>query len=85
MARAAQGGVQILAETHSDHVLNGIRVAAKKKMIDCEKAGIFFFYKDVQDNYKHKVCCPKLDRNGRIDVWPEGFMDEWDQALIELL
>lgn len=85
MARAAQGGVQILAETHSDHILNGIRVAAKKKVIDCGDTGIFFFYKDEQDGYKHKVCSPKLDENGRIDIWPEGFLDEWDHALIELL
>ena len=30
MTRAVAGGVQILLETHSDHVLNGVRLAAKR-------------------------------------------------------
>ncbi|MCI8513463.1 MAG: DUF3696 domain-containing protein [Lachnospiraceae bacterium] len=82
IARASAGGVQILLETHSDHVLNGIRLAVKKKYLDCGKAGVFFFYKD---EYKHKVICPAFDPEGNLDVWPEGFLDEWDRALLELL
>lgn len=85
VALAAAGGVQILLETHSDHVLNGIRLAVKKKKLACGDAGIFFFHKDEQDEYKHKVICPKLDPSGNIDTWPEGFLDEWDRALLELL
>jgi hypothetical protein len=26
-----------------------------------------------------------LDANGRLNEWPEGFFDEWDHALLELL
>lgn len=85
MAAAGAGGVQIITETHSDHVLNGIRVAVKKKKISTEKAGIFFFYKDMEDLYKHKVKKPEIDENGRFDEWPEGFFDEWDNVLLELL
>lgn len=29
IARAAQGGVQVIVETHSDHILNGIRFVCK--------------------------------------------------------
>lgn len=85
IARAAAGNVQIIVETHSDHVLNGIRLAVKKNMIPASDTGIFFFYKDNEDGFKHKVKVPQIDQNGRIDVWPEGFMDEWDNALLELL
>lgn len=85
IAAAGAGGVQVIVETHSDHVLNGIRVAVKRGELDPEKTGFFFFYKDMDDSYKHKVKCPVLDRNGRLDEWPDGFFDEWDNALLELL
>ncbi len=85
IAAAGAGGVQVILETHSDHVLNGIRVAVKKGKLDPKDTGFFFFYKDKEDSYKHKILCPVLDKNGRLDEWPEGFFDEWDNALLELL
>lgn len=85
IAAAGAGGVQIIVETHSDHVLNGIRVAVKKGRLKSKDTGFFYFYKDTSDGYKHKVVCPVLDENGRLDEWPEGFFDEWDNALLELL
>ena len=85
IAAAGAGGVQVIVETHSDHVLNGIRVAVKKGKLAPQKTGLFFFYKDREDSYKHKVTTPVLDENGRLDEWPEGFFDEWDNALLELI
>lgn len=85
IAQACAGGVQILVETHSDHVLNGIRLTIKKARLAPEKAGVFFFYKDEEDQFKHKTKLPSIDADGRIDIWPEGFLDEWDNALLELL
>lgn len=84
-AAAASGGVQIIMETHSDHILNGIRTAVKKRIADCGQTAIFFFYKDESDEFRHKVEVPSLDAEGRIDIWPKGFFDEWDNALLELL
>ncbi len=85
IAASGAGGVQVIVETHSDHVLNGIRVAVKKQKLEPKKTGFFYFYKDINDSYKHKVVCPVLDENGRLNEWPEGFFDEWDNALLELL
>lgn len=85
LAAAGAGGVQVIVETHSDHVINGIRVAVKKGKLDPKNTGFFYFYKDANDSYKHKVICPVLDENGRLNEWPEGFFDEWDNALLELL
>lgn len=85
IALAGAGGAQVIVETHSDHVLNGIRIAIKNHLISCDKIGCFFFYKDSEDDYRHKVMTPMLDENGRISQWPEGFFDEWDNALLELL
>jgi len=85
IAAAGAGGAQIIVETHSDHVINGIRLAVKNGKIAKEQTRIFFFYKDIQEGYEHKMACPEMDEDGRIDIWPEGFLDEWDHALMELL
>lgn len=85
IARAGQGGVQVIAETHSDHILNGIRLAVKQKKIAKENVQLAFFYKDDSDNYRHKYANPMVLEDGRLDIWPEGFFDEWDKSLYELM
>jgi predicted ATPase len=90
MALAAQQGVQFFIETHSDHILNGIRVAAKKDseyhVIDADKVSIFFFHREEgQEDHATSILTPKLDDNGKIDKWPEGFFDEWNRLLFEML
>lgn len=78
---AAQGGIQIFAETHSDHLLNGIRVAAKKKLIDPFNVAILFF---EEENGEHFMTEIQLQENGTLDNWPSGFFDEWENALREI-
>ena len=85
IARAGQGGVQVIVETHSDHILNGVRLAVKQKKIAKENVQLAFFYKDDSDNYRHKYANPVILEDGRLDIWPEGFFDEWDKALYELM
>lgn len=86
IARAAQGGVQVIVETHSDHILNGIRLAVKQKVLEKEKAKLFYFCtRTVDSTTIHTFEEPKLDDTGRLDFWPDGFFDEWDNTLLELL
>jgi len=86
LAIAAANGIQIIAETHSDHILNGVRVAIKKQLIKPEQTNLLFFHGEViDDQFKHYILNPKIDKNGRIDQWPDGFFDEWDRQLSELL
>ncbi|MFH7002115.1 AAA family ATPase [Flavobacterium bizetiae] len=85
MAKVAQLGVQIFVETHSDHILNGIRVAVKKG-INADLIRFNFFIRGSEKNKiysKHQT--PKLDQDGRVDIWPDYFFDEWDNNLLELL
>ncbi len=86
IARAAQGGVQVIVETHSDHILNGIRLTVKQKVLEKEKAKLYYFCMKTENGIsRHTVAEPKLDDYGRLDFWPEGFFDEWDNTLLELL
>lgn len=86
IARAAQGGAQILVETHSDHILNGIRLSVKQKRLDRKKTNLYYFHIEEQQGVaKHVFAKPVIDESGQLDFWPEGFFDEWDNMLLELL
>jgi predicted ATPase len=86
LAHAAAAGVQVVAETHSDHVLNGVRLEIKRGILAPESARVHYFTRAAEDiRTVHRVFSPRIDRNGRIDEWPEGFFDQWDLALDELL
>lgn len=84
LALCAADGVQIIVETHSDHILNGIRVAAKKAEILNTDVSVHFFSRDIETG-ESSVVSPILYSNGRFSEWPEGFFDEWSKALDELL
>ncbi|WP_342331741.1 DUF3696 domain-containing protein [Pedobacter sp. FW305-3-2-15-E-R2A2] len=85
-ALASSCGVQLVIETHSDHVLNGIRVATKILKLDNEKISLFYFSRDINsEKHSTKISRPKLHADGKIDNWPDGFFDEWDNMLDQLI
>lgn len=79
---AAENGIQILVETHSDHLLNGIRVAVKHHKLSSENVGIKYF---SERERMHEIQSITIDENGSLDFWPDGFFDEWEKALDELI
>jgi len=83
-AIASSCGVQIIVETHSDHFLNGIRVATKKQILKPEDSSIYYFRKE-NDELETKIDTINIDKYGNIDSYPKGFFDEWDNKLDELL
>ena len=86
LALAASCGVQVVIETHSDHVLNGIRLAVHGGKIKPEDVQLHYFQnQEKQGQIFTKVISPHIDRNGRIDRWPDGFFDEWERSLDVLL
>lgn len=86
LALAASGGVQVVIETHSDHVLNGIRLAVHGGKLDPKDLQLHYFQRQNKEGQAvTDVVSPNIDRNGRIDRWPDGFFDEWDNSLEILL
>ncbi|MGL5964507.1 MAG: DUF3696 domain-containing protein [Fusobacteriaceae bacterium] len=81
---AAANGVQVILETHSDHILNGIRVAIKEKVIDCSDVKTYYFSKNLDDSLS-EVEKIEINENGKIEKWPIGFFDEWENQLEKLL
>ena len=84
LARAASCGIQIIVETHSDHVLNGIRVAVHDGKLDPDDVQLHYFQRRKQ-NGQVEVISPHIDHDGRIDQWPDGFFDQWEKSLEALL
>ena len=83
LAESAAAGVQVILETHSDHVLNGIRRAIKKGILTPGNAVLYFFRprQDAERNGTARVQSPLLDKDGNIDHWPEGFFDQFDKDM----
>lgn len=86
VALASANGVQIIMETHSDHILNGIRLAVKQKNICPEQVKVNYFYQyvDAKGMQRHEKTSPEILMDGSLSNWPEGFFDEWDKAIDEL-
>lgn len=72
----AGSGVQVIVETHSDHVLNGIRKSvAADRTLSAELVRIIFFGADTEPALLH------INDRGGIDEWPPGFFDQIDRDL----
>lgn len=90
ISKAAAGGVQIIVETHSDHILNGIRLSVKNKRIQRNNIRLNYLYQTIDRDtgmgevVRHKKCSPSIMDDGSLSDWPDGFFDEWDKALNEL-
>ena len=82
LTEVAAAGVQVILETHSDHVLNGIRRAVKRSALPPEDVALHFFRPRVDDDESAaQVQTPVLDRDGNVDTWPDGFFDQFDKDM----
>lgn len=84
LAMAANAGVQIIVESHSDHLFNGMRVAVKQGLLDPNDFAIYFFSRD-NEQYDIFVEQPLVDARGRLSYQPEGFFDEYSKQLTEII
>lgn len=92
LAAAAQSGAQLFVETHSDHILNGLRLATRGELIDPDKAVAFYFRRDEEDNATH-ITPVVIDAKGKLHQQtpegtkaqlPKGFFDQWTSSMAKL-
>lgn len=82
LANVALAGVQVIVETHSEHVLNGIRIAALKNAMKPEDISInFFSVNTCGKDTIHRVENIKLSERMDLETWPEGFLDQEEEDL----
>ncbi|EAB5863946.1 DUF3696 domain-containing protein [Salmonella enterica] len=84
LSTVANSGVKVIIETHSDHILNGVRLSVNDGVISSDNVGIHFFEKNSIDN-KTRVISPQIDMHGNLSEWPEGFFDQSDKDLGKLI
>lgn len=78
---ANRNNIQLFIESHSEHVINAIRLCTLLEDYDPltnEDVSIYFFDKDMTISHL------KMHSNAQMDNWPKGFFDqaESDSALI---
>ncbi len=83
LAEVSAAGVQVILETHSDHVLNGVRRAVKDGKVRPQDVALHFFRSRTggKETRLPQVESPSLDADGNVDVWPEGFFDQFDKDM----
>jgi len=89
IALVAQSGTQIIIETHSDHIINGILVATKQyeesgRGIDKNNVEMYYFRKDEETQesaYEHI----NIVGDGKIDIQPDGFFNQAEKDMSYLL
>lgn len=83
IALCVQAGSQVIIETHSDHLFDGIRIAAKNIEDFANNVQIHWF--ELDNNGNTEVSSPILDKNGRLSDWPKGLFDQFEINSSELL
>lgn len=78
LGQMAGAGLQILVETHSEHVLNGIRLAVRDGHVQPKGVALHFV---GQGGVAGRVTTLAVDKNGAVSDWPEGFFDQAEEDL----
>ena len=83
IARAAANGAQILCESHSDHLINGVRLAARQGEIHPGDIAVSYFDKNI--NQETRIVPIGIDHNGNLSEYPAGLLDEWGVLMAQLI
>jgi predicted ATPase len=79
----ARSGTQVIIETHSDHIFDGIRIAAKRFGDFGEHVQFHWF--ELDKDQLTEVSSPVMDNQGRLNEWPTNFFDQFEINSSELL
>lgn len=82
----ALNDVQIIVETHSDHIVNGIRVGVKENPVLKDKTILFYFEKVVKESEQYsEITNIEIDHRGELSEYPKNLLEEWSNQLLKLL
>ena len=85
LAWLAGRGVQTIIETHSDHVLNGIRRAiAEHQYLDPTSAFVHWFGGREGDGEAEQPSTLVIGEGGSLSDWPLGFFDQYQLDVASL-
>ena len=76
---AKEKNLQLIIETHSDHVVNGMRIAMKEGELGVNDAHVLYF---SDDKPVKMITC---DSRGTMSDYPDDFLDEWTLQALKLV
>ncbi|MBY8211790.1 DUF3696 domain-containing protein [Vibrio fluvialis] len=80
LALLSTTGVQVIMETHSDHVIDGVRIAVKEcEQLDPDEVTIKHFIKEPSKPSTYENI--SVQPNGSLSHWPVGFFDQMQENL----
>lgn len=83
LATLAASGVQVVMETHSDHVINGIRrTIGEQKLLGADQALVHFF--DSNENDEPSWTTLEFTGTGNLTNWPPRFFDQYQVDIAAL-
>ena len=80
ITRAVCHGVQVVLETHSDHIINGGLVAIHNGVISASDVSVYFFERNETEHVANPVLL-KISDKGHIKRPPKGFFDQFTKDL----
>jgi predicted ATPase len=84
LAAVASTGVQVIIETHSENVINGVRLATINDLIDHADVGLLFFSTTDGDT-QPRIEKISIDPLAELSAWPRGFFDQQGADLTALM
>lgn len=81
----AATGKQIIAETHSEHLIHRMRYLVAKQYLKPQDDISIYYTQRNESIDSSEIINVKIDKYGSIDKWPEGFCDETEKQLSAIL
>ena len=80
----AAAGVRVIIETHSEHIVNGIRrmIVEGKSAMSNEDMTIYFFQNKDEEKVIKEIT---MDELGNLSDFPEDFFDQVRQDTLAIL
>lgn len=76
LALTAMAGVQVIVETHSEHIINGMRIIIKSQKDYPENAAKVIFVENGGENQQPIVHDLVFGKDAHLPEWPRGFFDQ---------
>lgn len=83
IAKVAESGVKVVLETHSEHVVNGVRRGALESQILKNEDATIYFFNGIKGNQLEKIKI-EVDGGGDLTHFPKDFFDQLNQDLSKI-
>lgn len=71
-----EAGANVLVETHSDHLFDGVRIFCKESETSFTDK-VIAYWCQLDENKCTKVEKCHIKKNGKVDNWPQGMFDQY--------